>query len=125
MPFAQGPEANYCQLEIQREVPSEQSASDLSETSRDDPSVVCRPDLAMRHRVIACLAGLAAAAIALLIVGGAWLMLGVATHVIAMCSDAPVWWEKTFDALGGVVVIFSLFAGWVAHQALLSRFQRQ
>ena len=63
-------------------------------------------------KAIAILIAIAAGAAASYACGWIYLVIGVLTHVIAMCSDAPRWWEITYECLSVFILIGGILVGW-------------
>jgi uncharacterized membrane protein len=70
-----------------------------------------------RSWLVAVLAGLAGLAVLLL----AYLSLGVATRVIAMCGGAPNWWVYVYFGLAFLLPVLAVWLGVKAKRAYLRR----
>ena len=81
-------------------------------------------DISPAQKVIALAVAVVAGAAAIFVTGWLYLMLGVLTHVVAMCSDAPLWWERTYACLAVLVLIGGAAVGWWTHRSY-TRYQRQ
>jgi ABC-type multidrug transport system permease subunit len=68
------------------------------------------------NKIAAILIPLAAGAAAIFVFGWLYLAVGTLTHVIAMCSDAPRWWEITYYWLSVSIPASSLLVAWGAHR---------
>jgi uncharacterized membrane protein YoaK (UPF0700 family) len=67
--------------------------------------------------LLAILAGFAASSACFM----AWGVVGILTHVIALCSDAPEWWSITYMWLTLLVLVPGFYAGRGARRWFIKR----
>ncbi|MBI2517755.1 MAG: hypothetical protein HYV95_12695 [Opitutae bacterium] len=67
--------------------------------------------------ILAIVAGLAASYACFMV----WGVVGVLTHVIAMCSDAPEWWSMTYMWLTLLVLIPGYYSGRGSYRWFVER----
>ena len=70
---------------------------------------------------LAILAGLATSCVCLFF----WLLVGVFTRVIAICSGAPYWWSVTYLWLTLLMVVPGFYAGRVTYRWFVEKEQRR